>query len=255
MFGWIAAAVVAATMALTGGSSAPDWEKVYRKVAPSLVPIYSSPHYAEGSGVYRSCSSVVVEGGILLTARHCVDRNPRYYVESSEPIDGTFPRLGELVALPIEEGLYPALPIATGLPKPGSDLAAIGFGWGADTPTITIGLVQGVIPVFDEGSTQFREDRPFFWHTASTLKGQSGGAIVNKDGELVTIVWFDWPSIDPSELVSGSPLPHNVQVFVRSVQKHGFDFGGPTITITPRYTPHVWIPRVFPRWPLGEEPQ
>ena len=163
---------------------------------------------ASGSG------AIVTTDGYVLTAAHVVAHSNAVKVITSK---GTrtaqiirIDEANDLAVLKLEEGEYPAIPIAPSRQvKLGQPVATIGF------PNIEL---QGFSPKVTKGDINSLNgfgDDPRAWQISVPLQpGNSGGALIDESGSLVGVVvsGLSWKVIN----VTGS-LPQNVNYAVKSV--------------------------------------
>jgi serine protease DegQ len=143
---------------------------------------------AIGSGV------VITEGGAVLTALHVVSSTDRWIIvfadgtRSEAKLISTQPE-NDLAALqpttPPDE-VQPAVLSSTAGLNPGDTVVATGFPFGIG-PSVTSGVVSGLRREFDDpkGHQKFTNLIQF---DAAVNPGNSGGPLVNRDGEVVGIV-------------------------------------------------------------------
>ena len=138
----------------------------------------------EGSGV------IVRADGYILTNNHVVDGSQQIQVELTDKrvfpakVIGTDPET-DLAVIKIEGADLPAIAFADSQALQVADVVlAIGNPFGVFGNTVTMGIVSAL------GRTQVSESSPFesFIQTDAAInQGNSGGALVNTNGELVGI--------------------------------------------------------------------
>lgn len=160
---------------------AADWSPIADKVVQSIAFL---------DGAQGSCTAFVIDQnrGYVLTAAHCymegkgeeggmqVDNIPAKVVAKDQKKD--------LMVLKVEGINRPALKLAAHNPKVGEEVASYGYGLGLEHPLFRVthvsstdttidgsGLPEGLIAV----DSQF-------------VAGQSGGPVVNTNGEVVMVV-------------------------------------------------------------------
>ena len=178
-------------------ASDPDWSAVFEKVAPSVVKIQ---HVRNDAKDYIThCSGVVIAlipEPLILTAKHCIVMPEEYQAEITNifyadqvPLEQVA-ELGEYVLMVTTDSTWvPSwtpiqvrkAPLVIGEP-----VAAIGHGFGSDHLMITAGIISGfdLIPGDPELGTNGT------YMDLQAIGGQSGGAIVDANGELVSIMWM-----------------------------------------------------------------
>lgn len=144
----------------------------------------------------RNCAGIATAPHTILTAAHCADGAVFLRVHFS---DGRFSGDVKLVGVDLTSDVavlqigerLPALRISRRVPAPGDTVYAIGhprsYPW-----TVTLGLVSRVHP--QEGLYN-AVVAPWIQHSAHTIGGNSGGALLNIHGELVGMVTGGRPDI------------------------------------------------------------
>ncbi|WP_332687957.1 S1C family serine protease [Devosia sp.] len=142
---------------------------------------------AVGTGV------VIDDSGTILTNLHVVRAAQKLRVqffdgtEADAMIVGARPDLDLAVIRPsiLPDNLIPATLGASGSLRPGDEVVAIGFPFGIG-PSASAGVVSGLLRVLQrEGEVTMRNLIQF---DAAANPGNSGGPLVNADGEVVGIV-------------------------------------------------------------------
>lgn len=144
---------------------------------------------AIGSGV------VITEGGRILTALHVVAGTDRWVVvfadgsKSDAEVVGTQPENDLAVLqpkhLPDEQ---PAARLTSSRTlRPGDQVVATGFPFGIG-PSVTAGVVSGLKRSFVDSRNQKTKLDNLIQFDAAVNPGNSGGPLVNRDGEVVGIV-------------------------------------------------------------------
>lgn len=163
--------------------SASDWSSVADKVAKSAVFVESTDGTCTGS-VINSAARDKGSRDFILTAAHCygdkqfADHVPATVVYKDEKANR------DVMVLEVEDTGRPALKLAAKNPERGSDVASYGFGFG---------MADAMFRQANVSSTSYfiPEDGiggPFVMINAGFIGGQSGGPIVNAQGEIVMIV-------------------------------------------------------------------
>jgi S1-C subfamily serine protease len=150
------------------------WPLVAEKVRDSIVYIQVD----EGS----SCTGFAINTAksYVLTAAHCegkemlVDQIPAKLVAKDQKRD--------LMVLEVKDLDRPALKLAPNDVHVGDAVASFGFGYGLDKPLFRVTHVSATdLHITEIGG-------PFLIVDAAFAPGQSGGPVVNSDGEVVMIV-------------------------------------------------------------------
>jgi serine protease DegQ len=198
----VRAAVVEVEGFLSSEHAAALAEKAARptaKGAPAPVPPSDKPMEsgspggpqpdAIGSGV------VVTESGKILTALHVVTGTDRWVVvfadgsKSDAELVGAQPENDLAVLqprhLPDEQ---PAATLASSATlRPGDEVVATGFPFGIG-PSVTAGVVSGLKRTFVDPNNQKTKLMNLIQFDAAVNPGNSGGPLVNRNGEVVGIV-------------------------------------------------------------------
>jgi S1-C subfamily serine protease len=143
---------------------------------------------AIGSGV------VVNEGGAILTALHVVSSTDRVVIvfadgtKSEATLVGAQPEndLAALQARNVPDELQPAILASTAGLMPGDKVVATGFPFGIG-PSVSAGVVSGLKREFDDPS-RHQKYTNLIQFDAAVNPGNSGGPLVNRDGEVIGIV-------------------------------------------------------------------
>ena len=145
---------------------------------------------ATGSGV------VIDEKGDILTNLHVIRTTDRWVVtfwdgsKSDAQVVNVQPEndLAVIKAKTAPDDLKPATLASTGGLNPGDTVVAVGFPFGIG-PSVSSGVVAGLKREFDDPT---EKDKPTLTNliqfTAAVNPGNSGGPLVNRDGEVVGIV-------------------------------------------------------------------
>jgi serine protease DegQ len=142
-----------------------------------------------GSGV------VITETGTILTALHVISSTDHYVVifadgsKSDAEFVGSQPENDLAVLQPkrLPDELKPATLASTANLHPGDQVVADGFPFGIG-PSITAGVVSGLKREFIEPHHKDHKMTNLIQFDAAVNPGNSGGPLVNRDGEVVGIV-------------------------------------------------------------------
>ena len=159
----------------------------HEKPLPSGSPDEPQPD-AIGSGV------VVTKSGKILTALHVISDTDRWVVvfadgsKSDADFVGAQPENDLAVLQPkrIPDELRPAALASTVGLRPGDEVVATGFPFGIG-PSVTAGVVSGLKREFEDPDNK-RKFTNLIQFDAAVNPGNSGGPLVNRDGEVVGIV-------------------------------------------------------------------
>lgn len=151
------------------------WANIAARIRESIVYIETD----EGS-----CSGLVIDNArdYVLTAAHCDGKN---LVADMTPAKvKAKDRKSDLMVLYVEDIDLPALALASGAQAQiGEEVASFGYGWALDRPMFRIGHISDTsanLPDIEGG--------PFVLIDAAFVSGQSGCPVVNKNGEVVSLV-------------------------------------------------------------------
>lgn len=214
---------ILATLALVVAIIRPtpiDWTKVYEEVWPAVVPLYElhNGHW----DVMCSLVTVRVDPPILFGEEHCFN----YPVQARTAGPSTYQVLGvwnEFVAIMLNEpweGMK-ALPIMEGFPKKGEQVAVIGYGLASRRGQFTVGRVMA--PVDSDMDAFFARDPfsfPYIYTDILQLPGQSGGAFITKDGELMALVKSNMV-VDDGRPFARSLSPSILRAFFETITHGG----------------------------------
>jgi S1-C subfamily serine protease len=144
---------------------------------------------AIGSGV------VVNAGGKILTALHVISSTDHWVVvfadgsKSDADLVGSQPENDLAVLQPkrLPDELQPAILASTAGLRPGDEVVATGFPFGIG-PSVTAGVVSGLKREFDDPDNDLPKLTNLIQFDAAVNPGNSGGPLVDRDGEVVGIV-------------------------------------------------------------------
>ena len=172
----IAALLALAVPAIPAFAS--DWSIVASATRASVVDI------ASGGG---KCSGFVSDDtrDYVVTAAHCDSTGPNdvLYVDSMPAKVRVKDVKNDLMSLYVEGIDRPALRLAKDDPKIGHEVASYGWGWALNTPLFRVANISAqdmTVPGF--------ETARYLAIDAAFVGGQSGGPVVNMQGEVVMIV-------------------------------------------------------------------
>jgi serine protease DegQ len=156
---------------------------VVRDVEPSVVAV--TVDNGEGSGVIWD------RDGIIVTNNHVVEGSDRVEVvfatgnRADARVRATDP-LSDLAILEVEAESLPAARFSDELPRVGELAVAIGNPLGFEN-SVTAGIVSGVHRMIPGGGQQTQALVDLIQTDAAISPGNSGGALVNADGEVMGI--------------------------------------------------------------------
>lgn len=184
------AAKAAADKAKNGGKDKDDHDSSPQLPDRPLVGSPDEPHPdAIGSGV------VITDNGQILTALHVISSTDHYVVvfadgtKSEAEFVGAQPENDLAVLQPkkLPDELKPATLSSTAGLHPGDEVVASGFPFGIG-PSISAGVVSGLKREFIDPHHKDQKLTNLIQFDAPVNPGNSGGPLVNRDGEVVGIV-------------------------------------------------------------------
>ncbi|GAA0231652.1 S1C family serine protease [Haladaptatus pallidirubidus] len=166
------------------------YERLYEETIPSVVSIYVTPqNVAEGLRTGAGSGFVYDYDGHVVTNQHVVGRAGEVELRFSDGDWRTGTVVGrdentDLAVVQVTDlpSYAKPLPVATGEPKPGQRVAALGNPMGLDG-TITAGIVSGTNRSLPTGNGFAIPDT--VQTDAAINPGNSGGPLVTLDGEVV----------------------------------------------------------------------
>ena len=171
--------------------------KAAETIAPSIVRVVGYVKNAEGDGDIEQgvgTGVVIVDKGIILTNLHVVQGSETIKITFSDGLETTATvksvkaedDLAVLQAKTIPDDMIAATMRSTGDLKPGDKVIAVGFPFGIG-PSTSSGVVSGLKRSFKspEGKQTMTNLIQF---DAAANPGNSGGALVTMDGQVVGIV-------------------------------------------------------------------
>jgi serine protease Do len=149
----------------------------WTKIAPSLS---ESIVFIESEG--GSCSGFVIdnERDLVQTAAHC--EGEKMYVDQSPATIHAKDAKSDLMVIYVKGIDRPALKLATKNPEVGQEVATYGFGYGLEQPLFRVHHVSANDAQIPELSYRYVTVDTGF------LPGQSGGPVVDVNGNVVAIV-------------------------------------------------------------------
>ena len=175
---------------------APDWEAIYAKLEPSLVPV---GFYRQFDEFVPICTGVVVAPLRVVTEEHCLKELPQVFVSGLPARIIKEQNQAVLLGLdPPQPSSWRPIRVASARPRIGSPVMAIGYGFGTPQLIITIGhtATKASLPGFPE------HESDDVWFDLNAIGGMSGGPIVNAQGEVV--------SLTRGVMADGVPSPNSL---------------------------------------------
>lgn len=155
---------------------------LFEKVAPATVMITTEENNGD-----ESCASgfLISSSGYIVTCNHVVanvsDILVKFHSGETIKVDGLYYTDVEhdLAIIKIAGAMYPSLKVASKIPSPGADVFSFG---NSQCTGITIG--QGLI------SSPYDNVKKILKFNAPASQGNSGGPLVDENGEVVGIISF-----------------------------------------------------------------
>jgi len=169
----------------------------YEVIRPSVVLVHTPGSKEEGgqemSGAVGT-GVVIVDSGIILTALHVVMEAETVLVifadglESPAAVIARQPEndLAVLQAMVIPDDLIPATMAGSGMLQVGDEVAAVGHPFGISN-SLSAGVVSGLGRTYVSPDTGLPLSN-LIQFDAAVNPGNSGGPLINRDGEVVGIV-------------------------------------------------------------------
>lgn len=171
--------------------------RAYETVLPSVVRVTGYvTHPKTGEEVEHGVGTgvVIVDTGVILTNLHVAAGAQKLHItfhdghETTARVVGAQPEndLAVLQAQEVPDDLRPATMVSTDGLLPGDRVAAVGFPFGIG-PSVSSGVVSGLQRSFESPDGKQSMDNLIQFDAAAN-PGNSGGPLVNMDGEVVGIV-------------------------------------------------------------------
>lgn len=173
--------LVALWLVLCVHVQATDWVPVVKRIEPSIVRLEATA--PDGLSV---CSGVVVFEHIVVTVAHCVPNDPQTRSFAINRKDAELLRVNrtlELAVLRVDKLKAPPIVFSSREVVAGLPVAVGGYGLGTHSVKYQFGFVSDADDLVVEFGT---------WLDALAVAGDSGGAVVDEDGALVTLLRAGW---------------------------------------------------------------
>jgi S1-C subfamily serine protease len=169
----------------------------YEVIRPSVVLVHTPGSGEEGNEEMSGAVGtgvVIVDSGIILTALHVVmdaDTVLVVFADGSESPAAVIARqpendLAVLQAMVIPDDLVPATMAGSGMLQVGDEVAAVGHPFGVPN-SLSAGVVSGLGRTYTWPETGMPMSN-LIQFDAAVNPGNSGGPLINRDGEVVGIV-------------------------------------------------------------------
>ncbi|HWI65806.1 MAG TPA: trypsin-like peptidase domain-containing protein [Symbiobacteriaceae bacterium] len=180
-----------------------DVVSLVESAAPAVVSLY----LVDGRDrvISQGTGFIVDADGVIVTNAHVVDGGYDIKVKFSDGkvVDAeralTDPFL-DLAVLSIEGTGYPTLTFAETKPKVGEPVVVIGNAWGYSN-SVTVGIVSGV----DRPDPYHMQHYPSLQTDAAINHGNSGGPLLNREGEVVAMATWTELKDETDSIAFGIP--------------------------------------------------
>ena len=155
-----------------------DWTATADTLAKSVVPVENKDGACTGMIINAKWKG---DKDLFLTCAHCYGQE--LFADSATAKVVMLDKKHDLMVLEVDDTERPAVTFALKNPHQGEDVASFGYGMALERPMLRIAHVSDdamVLPDVEGG--------PFIAIDAAFVGGQSGGAVVNTKGEIVSIV-------------------------------------------------------------------
>jgi hypothetical protein len=179
----LAVAILCGLGIFAPGIQAADWHTTAEKLSQSVV-------FVEYDG--GSCTGFIInsewtrdkdhpDSDLVMSAAHC--NGPGLFVDNEVATVLWKDSKHDLMIVQIDDTGRPAISVAKANPVQGQEVVSYGYGAALSKPMFRlahVSIVDITIPDVDGG--------PFVMIDAGYVAGQSGGPVINADGEVVSIV-------------------------------------------------------------------
>jgi S1-C subfamily serine protease len=155
-----------------------DWTATAKKTNASIVYVESETSKCTGFVIHDAWKN---DTDLILTAQHCDGKQLFADYVSARVIFKH--QKNDLMIVEVADTGRPALVIAAKNPAIGEEVGSYGYGYALERPMFRLAHVSD-----DEAVLPDIEGGPFVMIDAGYVSGQSGGAVVNAAGEVVSIV-------------------------------------------------------------------
>jgi S1-C subfamily serine protease len=162
-------------------SFATDWSPLATKLTKSVVYIETNKGSCTGF-VINAAAGKDGDQDYILTAAHC--DGDKLYADGADAKVVYKDVKKDLMVLVVNNLDRPALTLAKDNPKPGEELMSFGYGYGFERPMLRITHVADDDTHIDQEGI----GGPFIVTDATFVGGQSGGPVINVNGEVAMIV-------------------------------------------------------------------
>jgi S1-C subfamily serine protease len=156
---------------------AADWSVIAADARDSIVEIAISSEAGEPAG---ACTGFVSDNDrdFVVTAAHC--DGPKVFADNMPAKVRMKDVKNDLMVLHVDGIDRPALKLAAEDPKIGAEVASFGFGYALERPLFRVAHVSAADIAIERGR--------YFAVDATFVPGQSGGPVVNEQGQVVMLV-------------------------------------------------------------------
>lgn len=163
---------------------AADWTPIADRVLKSLVIVENDHGLCTGFIIHTDYQDDKDSYDLVLTAAHCFGKD--LYADQEPARVKWKDEKKDLLVLQIGDTGRPALRLAKDDPKPGEEVASYGYGYGTVTDKAIFRITH--VSAKDLFIAADGIGGPLLATDATFVPGQSGGPVVNAEGEVVMIV-------------------------------------------------------------------
>lgn len=149
-------------------------------------PSHIEPYRDKGGDIHCTAFSINAKKGYFMSAEHCLEAGAPYLFGMEAEKVAEFPNLDIIIMKAVQS--KPALKLSKVPPKVGDKVSVLGYANGWELPTYFEGVIAAQGFQFLDGW----RNPSLFWtlYDLNVIGGQSGAAIVDKDGNVVGVMQF-----------------------------------------------------------------
>lgn len=162
-----------------------DFDAIFARVSPAVVKINAVTCTDAGVG-----SGFMIDSDTVVTAAHVVDEAVAVEIQSGEHTEvASVERIDTDVDLAVLELAEPLMGVTLDFAghdaEVGEEVAAVGHPRGSETPSISEGAIDAIVPDAPVEETTLYD---LVASTATTSPGNSGGPLIDADGDVAGVV-------------------------------------------------------------------